>query len=82
MATSVLLPVMLTLPWLKFCAMLETVVPMPGVLAMLPEPMAEATRSANSAVEDFMPTVLALAMLLPMTSRFWLAAVRPESPVW
>jgi hypothetical protein len=44
--------------------------------------MDDATMSANSARDDFMPVVLALAMLLPMTSRLRLAAFNPESPVW
>ncbi len=43
-------------------------------------PMALATMLANSVREALKPTVPELAMLWPITSRFLLAAFRPESP--
>ena len=66
---------------MNICETVLTSTPMPTWLPRT-RPMAEATRSANSARDDFMPTVLALAMLLPMTSRLRLAAFKPERPVW
>ncbi len=61
------------------CEMAATLTPMP-VLLVLAAPMALATISLNSAREFLKPTVLLLAMLWPMTSRFLLAPLRPESP--
>ncbi|MNR40706.1 hypothetical protein D3C85_1590230 [compost metagenome] len=52
------------------------------VVEPLDEPMALATISAKSVREDLKPVVPELAMLLPMTSRFLLAALRPERPCW
>ena len=81
MATSRSLPVTVMLPWVNICETVATDTPMP--LLTPPEaPMDEAYTSANSAREVFMPTVLALAMLCPITSRLRLAALRPESPCW
>jgi len=55
-------------------------VPIPALLAPL-RPLVLATRSENSVREDFMPTVLALAMLLPITSRLRLELFKPDRPV-
>ena len=79
MATSRLLPVMFRLPWVNCWATLAVSTPMPA-LEPPADPMAEATISANSAREALNPTVLELAMLWPITSRFLLAAFRPERP--
>jgi len=79
MATSRLLPVIVRLPWVNCCETAPTSTPMPALVPPA-EPMAEATISANSAREALNPTVLELAMLCPMTSRFLLAAFKPERP--
>ena len=76
--TSSVLPVMVMLPWPNCCATAETSTPMPALLPPA-APMAEATISANSAREALNPVVLVLAMLWPITSRFLLAAFRPET---
>ena len=81
MATSISLPVAVMLPWVNCWVTAATVTPMP--VAVPPEALTElAYSSENSARELFMPTVLALAMLCPITSRFLLAVFRPESPCW
>ena len=52
-------------------------------MALLPQPFkALAYMSENSARDDLAPKVLALAMLLPITSRFLLEAFRPDRPCW
>jgi hypothetical protein len=81
MAMSSGLPVTLTVPCVNCCATVATSTPMPSVrpLAAIVE---AATISENSARATLAPMVLALAMLLPITSRLRLAALRPESPVW
>ncbi|MDT4842979.1 hypothetical protein FQZ97_768950 [compost metagenome] len=81
MARSRSLPVTVMLPCVKSCDTVATVTPMP--LLAPPAALTElAYNSANSARELFMPTVLALAMLWPITSRLRLALFRPESPCW
>ena len=81
MATSRSLPVTVMLPWVNICVVAATVTPMPELVP--PDALMElAYTSANSAREAFMPTVLALAMLWPITSRFLLELLRPESPCW
>src|SRR5256885_905925 len=81
MATSRLLPVVVIGPWRNCWVTAATLTPMP-LFWPLAEPTALATASANSAREDLKPVVLALAMLWPITSRFLLAAFRPERPCW
>ena len=80
-ATSRLLPVMLMFPCVNCCATVPTATPIPGVMFPPAGPNCVAISAENSVREDFIPTVLALAMLLPITSRFLLEAFRPESPV-
>ncbi len=81
MATSRSLPVTVMLPWVNICETVATVTPMPAL--MPPEALMElAYTSENSVRVVFMPTVLALAMLWPITSRLRLALFRPESPCW
>src|SRR4051812_9536778 len=63
------------------CAMAATCTPMPGA-AVIWCSAALAYTSANSARETFAPTVFALAMLLPITSRLRAAALRPLMPCW
>ena len=81
MARSIGFSVVDTLPCVNCCATADSVVPMPTVL--VPEPFsAVAYTAANSARAVFAPKVLALAMLLPMTSRFLLEAFSPDRPCW
>ena len=79
MAMSRLLPVEVMEPCLNCWDTEATLTPMP-LLWPLAEPMALATISAKSAREALKPVVLELAMLWPMTSRFLLAAFKPERP--
>ena len=68
-----------TLPWVNCWAICDTFEPMPAWLP--PAPLSElAYTSANWACELLKPTVLALAMLLPMTSSDLAAPFRPLSP--
>src|SRR5262245_13484324 len=69
------------LPCVNCCDTDSSVTPMPTLFAPVPF-IALAYMSANSARADFAPYVFALAMLLPITSRFLLVALRPESPCW
>src|SRR5450830_1036053 len=69
------------LPWVNCWARRATVTPMPGLLPLMP--FSEfAYRSANCASELLKPTVLALAILLPMTSSDLVAPFRPLRPCW
>jgi len=43
-------------------------------------PAASAYRSENSALEDLAPMVLALEMLLAITSKLVAAALKPDKP--
>ncbi|MNT75029.1 hypothetical protein D3C72_2138890 [compost metagenome] len=72
MATSRLRPDEAMLPLVNDCTTAFTRVPRP-----IFEP---AYTSANCAVDCLKPTVLALAMLLPITSRLDAAAFRPLTP--
>ena len=87
---SVFLPVVWKLPWLKFVSMLPTIVPRPIWAALVPprppltgrlaDLMVCVSISLNVTRPDLNPTVLLLAMLLPMTSRFVRLAPRPDTP--
>src|SRR6195952_1587371 len=77
------LPVGVMLPWLNCCATAATCTPMPACVLFEAEPViAAAYMSANSARDDFSPYVLELATLLPITSRFFDAALKPDRPCW
>ena len=81
MATSRSLLVTEMLPCVNCCETVLTSTPRPAELPP-PVPREEATSSPYSAREAFMPVVLALAMLWPITSRLRLVAFRPERPCW
>ncbi len=69
------------LPWVNCCATSATLEPMPTWLA--PAPVSEfAKTSANCACAVLNPTTVALATLLPITSRFLLDVFNPLSPDW
>src|SRR5205814_8642397 len=69
------------LPCVNCCDTADRVTPMPIALAPAPF-IALAYMSENSARDAFAPKVLALATLLPITSRFLLVALSPERPCW
>src|SRR5258706_10021720 len=66
------------LPCVNCCVTACRFTPMPMLLPLI----ALAYMSANSARDDLAPKVLALATLLPITSRFLLDAFRPDRPCW
>ena len=59
--------------------MRPTAVPMPTEFELLPLEVF-ANTSENSVLDPLKPMVDEFAMLLPMTSRFLAAALRPDSP--
>jgi hypothetical protein len=79
MATSRGLEVTLMLPWPNCGSTAVRAVPMPTELP--PPPESElANTSAKLACAPLKPAVFELATLLPITSRFFAAALRPERP--
>src|SRR5450759_4237683 len=77
------LPVGVMLPWVNCCDTVATCTPMPAWMLAEADPViAAAYMSANSTRDDFSPKVLELATLLPITSRFFDAAVKPDKPCW
>ena len=72
--------VLVMLPWVNCWATAATLEPMPTWVADAPPASELAKTSANCAFELLKPTMLALATLLPITSRSLEAEFRPLSP--